>query len=245
MEEFEKLKEEILERAHKKKACASEYMKAFRSSTAEEFCGIIKHNFIWCIKNRTINGELIDKYKDLFRVNQIYHNEDIRDGFGIVTGSKEVLANGKIVFAFDDAIVNSFGSTKVYAFDNSRVKAHDRSIVCTYNNSKVKSYNNSIINANDDAEVESYNESNVRAFRYAKVKAFGKSVVTGFGNSSICAHDCSIVYSHSCCNVKASGDSYVICYNSSKDCEIEGDAICRELFKRVLKYDSNKLVNYR
>ena len=81
MKLFEEIKQEILDRAHKAGACTEQYGRAYKSESIEELCDVIKDNFYWCCNKKVIDGQLIDKYKEVFSKNKIHHNISVESGY--------------------------------------------------------------------------------------------------------------------------------------------------------------------
>ena len=122
MELFEEIKQEILERAHKANACKEQYGRAYKSKCIEELCEVIKDNFHWCCINSVLDGELIDKFKDTFSENKIYHNVSVNTGYLYAYGSATVEASGS-------ATVEAYGFATVKAYDSATVKAYDSAYI--------------------------------------------------------------------------------------------------------------------
>ena len=114
MKQFEEIKKEILERAHKAGACTEQYKRAYQSDNLETLCNVIKDNFWWCCRNNVLDGELIDKYKEIFSENKIYHNVSVESGWLLASGN---------------STVEAYGNSTVEAYDNSTVKAYDNSYI--------------------------------------------------------------------------------------------------------------------
>lgn len=139
MNQFEEIKNEILERARKARACSGQYKRAYQSENIETLCDVIKDNFWWCCRNDVLDGELIDNYREIFSENKIYHNVSVKNGFLLVDGNSTVKAYG-----------------------NSTVEAYDRSTVEAYDNSTVEAYNKSYINCCSTVECVIKDNSIVR-----------------------------------------------------------------------------------
>lgn len=139
MNQFEEIKNEILERARKARACSGQYKRAYQSENIETLCDVIKDNFWWCCRNDVLDGELIDNYGEIFSENKIYHNVSVKNGFLLVSGNSTVKAYG-----------------------NSTVEAYDRSTVEAYDNSTVEAYNKSYINCCSTVECVIKDNSIVR-----------------------------------------------------------------------------------
>lgn len=170
MNQFEEIKNEILERARKARACSGQYKRAYQSENIETLCDVIKDNFWWCCRNDVLDGELIDNYGEIFSENKIYHNVSVKNGFLLVSGNSTVKAYG-----------------------NSTVEAYDRSTVEAYNNSTVKAYGNSTVNAYDRSTAEAYDNSTVEAYDNSTVEAYNKSYINCCSTVECVIKDNSIV----------------------------------------------------
>ena len=155
MKQFEEIKKEILERAHKAGACTEQYKRAYQSDNLETLCNVIKDNFWWCCRNNVLDGELIDKYKEIFSENKIYHNVSVESGWLLASGNSTVEAYG-------NSTVKAYGNSTVEAYDNSTVEAYGNSTVEAYDNSTVKAYDNSYINCRSTIECVIKDNSIVR-----------------------------------------------------------------------------------
>ena len=147
MNQFEEIKNEILERARKARACSGQYKRAYQSENIETLCDVIKDNFWWCCRNDVLDGELIDNYGEIFSENKIYHNVSVKNGFLLVSGNSTVKA---------------YGNSTVEAYDRSTVEAYNNSTVEAYDNSTVEAYNKSYINCCSTVECVIKDNSIVR-----------------------------------------------------------------------------------
>lgn len=130
MNQFEEIKNEILERARKARACSGQYKRAYQSENIETLRDVIKDNFWWCCRNDVLDGELIDNYGEIFSENKIYHNVSVKNGFLLVSSNSTVNAH-------DNSTVNAHGDSTVKAYNISTVEAHDNSTVEAYNKSYI------------------------------------------------------------------------------------------------------------
>ena len=178
MNQFEEIKNEILERARKARACSGQYKRAYQSENIETLCDVIKDNFWWCCRNDVLDGELIDNYGEIFSENKIYHNVSVKNGFLLVSGNSTVKA---------------YGNSTVEAYDRSTVETYDRSTVEAYDNSTVKAYGNSTVEAYDRSTVEAYNNSTVEAYDNSTVEAYNKSYINCCSTVECVIKDNSIV----------------------------------------------------
>lgn len=122
MNQFEEIKNEILERARKARACSGQYKRAYQSENIETLCDVIKDNFWWCCRNDVLDGELIDNYGEIFSENKIYHNVSVKNGFLLVSGNSTVKAYG-------NSTVEAYNNSTVDAYDNSTVEAYNKSYI--------------------------------------------------------------------------------------------------------------------
>ena len=94
---FEKLKKEILARAHKAGARKDEYGRAYGAETLDALMEVVRDNFIWCCDEDVLDGDIIDRYKAEFNAGNIWHNEAIvKDGMLLLDNSSAVLWGGKL-----------------------------------------------------------------------------------------------------------------------------------------------------
>lgn len=147
MNQFEEIKNEILERAREARACSGQYKRAYQSENIETLCDVIKDNFWWCCRDDVLDGELIDNYGEIFSENKIYHNVSVKNGFLLVSGNSTVKA---------------YGNSTVEAYDRSTVEAYNKSTVDAHDNSTVEAYNKSCINCCSTVECVIKDNSIVR-----------------------------------------------------------------------------------
>lgn len=125
MERFEEFKTTILERAKKECACKEQYSRALKSDTFEDLMSVIKDNFLWATENKIIDPILINEYKQEFNGNNIWCNENARNGFLLLTGNTTAEATGNTtVRAYDNATVEAYDNTTVEAYDNAYIHSY-------------------------------------------------------------------------------------------------------------------------
>ena len=130
MKQFEEIKKEILERAHKAGACTEQYKRAYQSDNLETLCNVIKDNFWWCCRNNVLDGELIDKYKEIFSENKIYHNVSVESGWLLASGNSTVEAYGNsTVEAYGNSYINCRSTIECVIKDNSIVRRWDTNTI--------------------------------------------------------------------------------------------------------------------
>jgi hypothetical protein len=185
-ERFEEFKTGILRRAKEKRACVDEYRRACEASTFNELMQVIKENFIWVCEKAIIDVDLIDEYLEEFNANNIFCNEDVTEGYLLVTGSS-------IVETDRNTIVRAYGSSIVYAKGFPIVKAYDSSIVRAYGSVMIYAYNNSKVMACDSATVKAYDSTAIKAFDNARIYATGSSIIFAFASSFVMAFESSVV----------------------------------------------------
>ena len=140
MERFEEFKTTILERAKKECACKEQYSRALKSDTFEDLMSVIKDNFLWATENKIIDPILINEYKQEFNGNNIWCNENARNGFLLLTGNTTAEATG-------NTTVEAYGNTTVEAYDNATVRATGNTTVRAYDNTTVEAYGNAYIHS--------------------------------------------------------------------------------------------------
>ena len=145
MERFEEFKTTILERAKKECACKEQYSRALKSDTFEDLMSVIKDNFLWATENKIIDPILINEYKQEFNGNNIWCNENARNGFLLLTGNTTAEATGNTtVRAYDNATVEAYDNTTVEAYGNTTVEAYDNAYIHSYYIIECKLKDNSI-----------------------------------------------------------------------------------------------------
>lgn len=160
MNNFEELRKEMLSCTCIAEDCMDLYNKLNSSKSLEDLCNAIKDNFYWCCRQDVVNGALIDKYKDEFAANGIYHNTSVENGFLLVTGNTRVTAEGNsTVFSTDDSVVESYDRTYTYACCNSTVNAFRYSIVKAFDHSTVNAYEYTRVEARDNTTVHGHDDS--------------------------------------------------------------------------------------
>ena len=141
MERFEEFKTTILERAKQECACKEQYSRALKSDTFEDLMSVIKDNFLWATENKIIDPILINEYKQEFNGNNIWCNENARNGFLLLTGNTTAEATGNTtVRAYDNTTVEAYGNATVEATGNATVKAYGNATVEAYDNAYIYSY---------------------------------------------------------------------------------------------------------
>ena len=178
MERFEEFKTTILERAKKECACKEQYSRALKSDTFEDLMSVIKDNFLWATENKIIDPILINEYKQEFNGNNIWCNENARNGFLLLTGNTTAEAYG-------NTTVEAYGNTTVEAYDNATVRATGNTTVRATDNTTVEAYGNTTVRATDNTTVEAYGNATVEAYDNTTVRAYDNTTVEAYGNAYI------------------------------------------------------------
>ena len=173
MERFEEFKTTILERAKKECAFKEQYSRALKSDTFEDLMSVIKDNFLWATENKIIDPILINEYKQEFNGNNIWCNENARNGFLLLTGNTTAEATG-------NTTVEAYGNTTVEAYDNTTVRAYDNTTVEAYGNATVEAYGNATVEAYDNATVRATGNTTVRAYDNTTVEAYGNAYIHSY-----------------------------------------------------------------
>ena len=173
MERFEEFKTTILERAKKECACKEQYSRALKSDTFEDLMSVIKDNFLWATENKIIDPILINEYKQEFNGNNIWCNENARNGFLLLTGNTTAEATG-------NTTVEAYGNTTVEAYDNTTVRATGNTTVRAYDNTTVEAYGNATVEAYDNATVRATGNTTVRAYDNTTVEAYGNAYIHSY-----------------------------------------------------------------
>ena len=163
--EFGEFKKQLIEISKTVDACKEGYAQLIKAESWFDLCLIVRESFEWCVDNHLITPELIkEHWLDCKKVN-IFCNENVNNGFVIVTSKTEITAYGhSFVIALDDAKVNAFDSTFVIAKGNSE------------------------ITANDDVTVKAYDNATVLAYDYSRVHSYGQNKVTTTADSAYYNH---------------------------------------------------------
>ena len=131
---FNEIKQEILRRAKKAGACKDEYSRAYAAETLSELSQVIKDNFYWVCDNGILTVDLIEQYKEDFAANDIYVNQNVKNGY--------LLCHNATVKAYGNSIVEAYGNATVVACNYTTVEAYDRATVEAYGDAEVKAYDN-------------------------------------------------------------------------------------------------------
>lgn len=137
MNNFEEIKNEILKRAHTVGACVEQYRRALNNESIEKLCDVIKDNFHWCCVNSVIDGYLIDKYKDDFAQNYIYHNISITSGFLLASGNSTVDAS-------DSSTVEASGNSYIICNSTIECTLNELSIVRRWDTNTIQYVSDSL-----------------------------------------------------------------------------------------------------
>ena len=216
---FNEIKQEILRRAKKAGACKDEYSRAYATKTLSELSQVIKDNFYWVCNNGILTVDLIEQYKEDFAANDIYVNQNVKNGY--------LLCYNATVEAYGNAIVEAYGNTKVVAYDHVTVE--------TYGNTSVKVYNNATVRAYNNTTVKAYSNATIEAHDSAMVKAFDHSTVETYDNVSVKAYDSSMIVVFDCATVETYDNTYCTSYYTI-DCKLFDHAIYRVLSTNTIYY---------
>ena len=177
MERFEEFKTTILERAKKECACKEQYSRALKSDTFEDLMSVIKDNFLWTTENKIIDPILINEYKQEFNGNNIWCNENARNGFLLLTGNTTAEATGNTtVRAYDNATVEAYDNTTVEAYDNATVRATGNTTVRAYDNTTVEATGNTTVEANGNTTVEATGNAYIHSYYIIECKLKDNSI---------------------------------------------------------------------
>ncbi len=177
MERFEEFKTTILERAKKECACKEQYSRALKSDTFEDLMSVIKDNFLWATENKIIDPILINEYKQEFNGNNIWCNENARNGFLLLTGNTTAEATGNTtVRAYDNATVEAYDNTTVRAYDNTTVEAYGNATVRATGNTTVRAYDNTTVEAYGNTTVEAYDNAYIHSYYIIECKLKDNSI---------------------------------------------------------------------
>ena len=218
MERFEEFKTTILERAKKECACKEQYSRALKSDTFEDLMSVIKDNFLWATENKIIDPILINEYKQEFNGNNIWCNENARNGFLLLTGNTTAEATG-------NTTVEAYGNTTVEAYDNTTVRAYDNTTVEAYGNATVRATGNTTVRAYDNTTVEAYGNTTVEAYDNATVRATGNTTVRAYDNTTVEAYGNAYIHSY-----------YII------ECKLKDNSIYRLISENKIFYPEESAI---
>ena len=158
--EFGEYKKQLIEISKTIDACKEGYAQLIKAESWFDLCLIVRDSFEWCVDNKLITPELIkDHWVDCKKAN-IFCNENVHNGFVIVTSKSEITAYGhSFVIALDDAKVTAFDTTYVIAKGNAEVTANDDVIVKAYDNATVLAYDYSRVHTYGTNKVTKADES--------------------------------------------------------------------------------------
>ena len=153
--DFGEYKNELIKISKTIDACKEGYAQLIKAESWFDLCLIVRDSFEWCVDNKLITPELIKEHWIDCKTANIFCNENVNNGFVIVTSKSEITARGhSFVIALDDAKVNAFDTTYVIAKENAEIIA------------------------NDDVIVKAYDNATVIAYDYSRVHTYGTNVVT-------------------------------------------------------------------
>ena len=183
---FNEIKQEILRRAKKANACKSEYGRACAAETISELSQVIKDNFDWACIYGVLTVDLIERYKEDFSANDIYANQNAKNGY--------LLCDSATVEAYGNAIVKAYGNSIVEAYDNAKVEAFDSTTVRAHDGTMIQAYNNATVKAFDDATVSAYRNSTVEAYDYTYCTSLHTIDCKLFNHAIYCVRGTNTVY---------------------------------------------------
>jgi hypothetical protein len=146
MENFNQIKQLVLERAKPNGACSGEFKRALQSENLSELCQVLKDNFFWGCQNNVITHGLIEQFKEDFAQNEIWSNQNVSSGFCLASGNATVRASS-------NATVRASGNATVRAWDNATVEASGNATVEAWDNATVRASGNATVEAWDNAYI--------------------------------------------------------------------------------------------
>ena len=158
--DFGEYKNELIKISKTIDACKEGYAQLIKAESWFDLCLIVRDSFEWCVNNNLITPELIkEHWLDCKKAN-IFCNENVTNGFVIVTSKSEITANGhSFVIALDDSKVTAFDTTYVIAKGNAEITANDDVIVKAYDNAAVLAYDYSRVHTYGTNKVLKADES--------------------------------------------------------------------------------------
>ena len=99
--EFNELKQDVLDRAKKCRACQPEYKRAYSSESKRELLQVIVDNLIWAYKEKMLDTQyMIEHFSDLFEEFGIY-----------TTGQHEFKDKSVTLLGSSSATIETWGSS--------------------------------------------------------------------------------------------------------------------------------------
>lgn len=139
--EFGEFKQQVIEFSKNLDACKEGFAQLQKAESWFDLCVIVRESFEWCVENKLITPELIKEHWIDCKKAGIFLNENVTNGFVIVTSGNEVTVCGNsFVIAFDDAVVSAYDTSYVIAHEKSEVLAYDHCYVKACDNAKVTCY---------------------------------------------------------------------------------------------------------
>jgi hypothetical protein len=164
--EFGEYKKQLIEISKTIDACKEGYSDLLKAESWYDLCLIVRDSFEWCVEHKLITPELIkEHWLDCKRAN-IFCNENVNNGFVIVTSNSEITA---------------YGHSYVIAMDNAKVTAYNSSLVVAHGNAEVLVF--------DDCTVHAYDDASVEAYDYSRVHSHGNNKVSHTENCGYFKHD--------------------------------------------------------
>ncbi|WP_418988058.1 hypothetical protein [Bacteroides heparinolyticus] len=202
MKSFEKVKEEIIERAVKYyDDYSTNCVHMNRTTNKSELLNVITEDWHWYM-GKVFNSTFLE---------ESFEEDELHEA-GIYTSGIHELED-KTIFACGSSTVKAYGCS-VKACENSTVEACDGSEVIAYCGATVEAYGGATVRAYCGATVEAYGHSVVRSFNGALVKAYDFSFVKSTGNSVVEVYgDAYVVDLHGECVTKLNDNTIF------KDCE--------------------------
>jgi hypothetical protein len=119
---FEDLKKEIVKRAEASNACLPQKTRAYEANGWAELMQVIKDNFDYAARNKVIDADLIEEYKEQFDAHQIYCNVNVTNGFLLACGNSAVRACG-------NSYITSYSVIECKLHDNAIYRARKSNTV--------------------------------------------------------------------------------------------------------------------
>lgn len=122
---FKDAKKELLQQAKSACACVEEYKRAIDSESHAELITVIKENAQWCINNKVISVELLEKWFELSVLAENYlfisgeHSVRVTQDVVIVllgssTANVESWGSSKLTYTFEGGILRDRGKRKIF-----------------------------------------------------------------------------------------------------------------------------------
>lgn len=152
--EFGEFKQQVIEFSKNLDACTEGFKQLQKAESWFDLCLIVRDSFEWCVENNLITPELIQEHWLDCKNANIFCNENVSNGFVIVTSGNDINVQGhSFVIVLGNAHVTAYDTTYVVAKDNAEVEAYDHCYVKACDNSKVTCFDYASVSPKGNQDV--------------------------------------------------------------------------------------------